>query len=128
MTTETRPSPGTGAGSNRMDQIINATVVPMANLIAWLASSGVLLVVFAVLWIAFGAAIVMNQGSLDATWAWLRDQNIVVQGLLWLLFLPVTIGLWVWETGWPLLLRVVLVGGLAAWTILMFLPKAAPKG
>jgi hypothetical protein len=111
-----------------MDQIVNATVVPLGNAIGWMASSGVLLLVFAGLWVAFGAAIVMNQGSIDATWAWLGNQNILIQAVLWLLFLPVTIGLWIWETSWPMLLRLILVGGLAFWTIMIFLPKAAPKG
>jgi hypothetical protein len=59
----------------------------------------------------------------EETW-----QHIVVQGLIWLLFLPATVGLWIWETGWPFLLRIVLVGGLAFWSILIFIPKAAPKG
>jgi hypothetical protein len=108
--------------------IVNVTVVPLGNLAGWLATSGAALVVFGALWIAFGAAIVWSQGSLDAVWAWLRDQHIVVQGLIWLVFLPVTVGLWIWETGWPMLVRVVLVAGLAGWTVLMFLPKAAPKG
>lgn len=131
MNIETRAPQGAKAGSGRMEQIItgiiNVTVIPMANLITWLVSSGVALVLFAVLWIAFGVAIVTNQGGLDAAWAWLRDQHIIVQGLAWLLFLPVTIGLWIWETGWPFLLRLVLVGGLAFWSILIFMPKAAPK-
>jgi hypothetical protein len=33
------------------------------------------------------------------------------------------IGLWVWETSWPMLLRLALVAGLAGWTLLIFLPK-----
>jgi hypothetical protein len=132
MTTEPRPATGTKPGSGRMEQIIttivNVTVVPVTNLIAWLVSSGVAVVLFAVIWIAFGAAIVFSQGSLDAVWTWLKDQHIVVQGLIWLLFLPATAGLWIWESGWPLLLRFILVGGLAFWSILIFIPKAAPKG
>jgi hypothetical protein len=114
-----------------MDQvitgIINVTVVPLANFVGWLATSGVALVIFAVLWVAFGAAIIWSQGSLDAAWAWLRDLPLLVQGLVWLLFLPVTVGLWIWESGWPMLVRLVLVAGLAGWSILIFLPKAAPK-
>ena len=107
--------------------IVNFTVVPVTNLIAWLVSSGAALVLFAVIWIAFGAAIVMSQGSLDSVWAWLKDQHIVVQGLIWLLFLPATVGLWIWETGWPFLLRIVLVGGLAFWSILIFIPRSTPE-
>jgi hypothetical protein len=108
--------------------IVNLTVVPLTNLIGWLVSSGAALVLFGVIWVAFGAAIVWSQGSLDAAWAWLKEQHIVVQGLIWLLFLPATAGLWIWETGWPFLVRFVLVGGLAFWSILIFIPRATPKG
>lgn len=80
-------------------------------------------VIFAILWAAFAYAIVASQGSLDATWAWLRDQHIVVQVLAWFLFLPVTAGLWVWQTGWPMLLRFVLIGGLAVVTLYVFFPR-----
>ena len=44
---------------------------------------------------------------------------------VWLLFLPVMIGLWIWETTWPLLVRLVLVIGIAGWNLLIFLPRAA---
>jgi hypothetical protein len=108
--------------------IVNVTVVPMANGIAWMASSGVLLVVFALLWSAFAVGIVWSQGSLDAAWTWLRDLPLLVQAVVWLLFLPVTIGLWVWEQGWPILVRLVLIVGLAGWSILMFIPRGAAKG
>ena len=45
--------------------------------------------------------------------------------MVWLLFLPVVGGLWVWETTWPLFLRLVIVLGLGAWNILVFLPQRA---
>lgn len=50
---------------------------------------------------------------------------MIVQGLASLLFLPVTLGLWIWETTWPVLLRLVLVAGVAGWNLLVFLPRAA---
>jgi hypothetical protein len=106
--------------------IVNATVVPIANVISWMASSGVLLLIFGALWLAFGAGIVASQGSLDAAWHWLRELPIIPQALLWLLFLPVTAGLWVWEQAWPLVLRLVVVLGLAGWNILVMIPSRTP--
>jgi hypothetical protein len=47
-----------------------------------------------------------------------------VQIVVWVLFLPVMVGLWVWETTWPLVLRLILVAGIAGWNLFMFLPKA----
>jgi hypothetical protein len=66
---------------------------------------------------------VVSQGSLDAIWAWLKDQHIVIQALVWLFFLPVTAGLWKWETGWPLAGRLVAIGGLALATLFVFFPR-----
>ena len=42
----------------------------------------------------------------------------------WVLFLPVMAGLWIWETGWPTLVRLLLVVGIAGWNLLVFLPRA----
>ena len=80
--------------------------------------------VFAILWIAFGAAIIFSQGSLDGAWQWLRSLPLVFQGVVGLLLLPVVIGLWVWETSWPLVARLVVVAGLAMWTAYMFFPRS----
>lgn len=83
--------------------------------------------VFGGLWVAFGAGIILSQGSVDAAWHWLGDLRLVLQAIVWLLFLPVTAGLWIWEQAWPFAIRLVLDAGLAGWSILMFLPKAAGK-
>lgn len=79
--------------------------------------------VYGALWVAFGAALLVAPARLDEVWAWLASQALPVQLLLWLLFLPVTTGLWVWETTWPLVVRGVVVLGLAGWTFYMFAPR-----
>ena len=104
--------------------LINVTVVPVTSFIAWAAENGVLFIIFLVLWVAFGVALVWSQGSLDEAWRWVGSQHIVIQAVLWVLFLPVMAGLWVWETTWPFLVRIVVVLGLAGWNLLVFLPKA----
>jgi len=106
-----------------MDQFFTALGTGVGNGIGWLAETGLLFLVFAVLWVGFGAAIVMSQGSLDAAWQWIRSLPILVQVVVWILFLPVVFGLWVWETTWPLVVRLVLVAGLAFWNLIVFLPK-----
>ena len=50
--------------------------------------------------------------------------NQVILALVWLLFLPVVVGLWAWETTWPLVLRLIVVAGLAGWSVMLFLPRA----
>ena len=105
--------------------LVDGIVIPVTNVIPTLVTSGILFVVFAVLWVGFAAGIVWNQDGLDAAWASIRDLPIVVQGVLWLLFLPVTAGLWVWETSWPVVLRLIVVVSLAGWSLMIFLPRSA---
>jgi hypothetical protein len=104
--------------------LVNVTVVPIANAIGWAAENGLLFLVFLALWIGFGAALIASQGTLDDAWAWIRTLPVIIQVLVWLLFLPVMAGLWIWETTWPFLLRIVLVAGVAGWNLLVFLPRA----
>lgn len=110
-----------------MEQVITALVdnivVPITNFIAFAVENGVAFVIFALLWIAFGVALVASQGSLDQAWQQVRSLPLIVQGLVWLLFLPVVIALWIWESTWPVVMRVVLVAGLAGWSLLIFIPK-----
>ena len=105
-----------------MEQIIDTLATGLGNAVGSLASSGLLFVLFAVIWLAFAAAVVWSQGSLDETWQRVRDLPLLVQAAAWLLLLPVMAGLWVWETTWPLVVRLLLVTGLAGWTLLIF-PK-----
>ncbi len=49
-----------------MEQIIETLASGMGNSIGFLAETGLLFVIFAVIWLAFGAALVFSQGSLDA--------------------------------------------------------------
>jgi hypothetical protein len=104
--------------------LINGIVVPVANAVPGLVSSGVAFFAFAALWFGFGLALITSQGSLDAAWQWIRDLPLIAQGVIWVLFLPVVAGLWIWETTWPLVLRLILVAGLAWWNLFMFLPRA----
>ena len=120
-----------GRRQGRVEQIItgiiNLTVVPLTDGIAFMATRGLLFAMFAILWVAFGAGLVWSQGSLDGVWHWIGSLPIVAQGIAWLLFLPVTAGLWIWESAWPLVVRLVLVGGLAWWNLLVMFPRAAQQ-
>jgi hypothetical protein len=107
-----------------MEQVIEAVASGFGNSIAWMAEHGVLFAIFALLWLAFGAALVLSQGSLDEAWRSIQGLPLIVQIFVWVLFLPVVAGLWIWETTWPLVLRLTLVIGVAGWNLLVFLPKA----
>ena len=108
-----------------IETIVDATVVPLANAVPMLVSSGVALLLFAALWGAFVFALVRDRTRLDEAWRRLRGLPLIVQALVWLLFLPVLVGLAVWRAGWPLAGRLVTIGGLAGWNLLIFLPQSA---
>jgi ABC-type amino acid transport system permease subunit len=110
---------------SRMDGLIEGTATGLGNGIGWLAEHGVLFVIFAVLWLVFAAGLIWSQGTVDQAWQTIRDLPLVVQIVVWVLFLPVMFGLWVWETSWPLVVRLILVIGAAGWNLLVFLPRAA---
>ena len=115
-----RSEPGAAATQSRferlIDGLVNGIVLPMVT-------KGVAFAIFAVLWIAFGVAMISSQGGLDAAWQWATSLPILVQAVVWLLFLPVMVGLWVWETSWPLAIRFAAVLALAGWSLLIFLPR-----
>jgi hypothetical protein len=79
--------------------------------------------IFAILWIAFGYALVASQGSLDRTYEWLRDLPLIAKAVVAFLTLPVVVGLWIWETSWPLLVRLPLVIAIGAGNLAIFFPR-----
>jgi hypothetical protein len=81
--------------------------------------------ILTILWLGFAAALIFNQALLDTVWQTFRGLPWILQGMLWLLVLPVTAGLWIWESSWPLGLRLVLVIGLGWVTIYTFFPRQA---
>jgi ABC-type amino acid transport system permease subunit len=106
-----------------MEQVIETLASGLGNGVGWLAEHGVLFGIFALIWVAFGAGLILSQGSLHEAWQAIRGLPLIVQAMVWLLFLPVMIGLWVWETTWPLVVRLVLVLGIAGWNLMVFLPR-----
>jgi hypothetical protein len=107
-----------------MEWLIETVASGTGNTIGFLAETGILFAIFAVMWAGFAVALIWSHGSLDAAWQWVRSLPLIIQGMVWLLFLPVMFGLWVWETTWPLVLRLVVVLGIAGWNLIVFLPRA----
>lgn len=111
-------------GKSPMEQLIETVATGLGSSVGWLADHGVLFGVFALIWVAFGIGLVVSQGSIDQAWHTIRGLPLLVQLVAWLLFLPVMAGLWIWETSWPLVVRLALVLSIAGWNLLVFLPKA----
>ena len=79
--------------------------------------------VFTLLWLAFAVALFFKREMLENIWRSIRGLPLLVQFLIWMLFLPVVLGLWIWQSSWPLWLRLVLVAGLAWWNVYVFFPR-----
>jgi hypothetical protein len=131
MTTESVHHPDRAVGvdsrerKSAMERVIETLASFVGNGVGWMAESGILFAIFAVAWVAFGAGLVLSQGSVDQAWAYVQALPLPVQLIVWLLFLPVMIGLWVWESTWPILVRLPVVIALGLWNLWMFLPRAA---
>src|SRR5512141_1972241 len=79
--------------------------------------------VLTLLWLAFAAALLFNRDLLDTAWQSFRSWPVIIQLVAGLLVLPVVFGLWIWETSWPLLLRLILVAALSWVTVYTFFPR-----
>jgi len=112
-----------GMLTGTIDLVVGRVIVPVTSVIPFLVRTGLLLAGFAALWLAFLAAMVMQPATLADTWQALGALPLPLQALAWLLFLPLTAGLWVWATDWPLIVRVVVVLGIAGWNVLVLIPR-----
>lgn len=80
-------------------------------------------VLFVVLWMCFAAALVRRRAELDEFWRAFRRRGLVVQAVVWLLFLPLAAALFIWERRWQVGVRLVLVLAIAAVNLFMFFPR-----
>jgi hypothetical protein len=72
---------------------------------------------FVVLWVGFAIALRGDHAILDTTWDWLRGLPGPIQIVTWVVFLPIAVGLWIWESTWPPLVGILLACGMIAWTL-----------
>jgi hypothetical protein len=76
------------------------------------------IVIFAILWVGFTIALVVNREWLDLLWNWVRALPSVAEIIIWLLFLPIMVALWIWESSWPALVHLLAFAGIVVWTLL----------
>ncbi len=109
-----------------MDRLVRWVILPVTSVIPFLVRTGLLFAGFALLWAGFLLAMAVDPSILDSVRRSLESLPFLVQAVAWLLFLPLTAGLWVWGTDWAPIVRVVLVVGIAGWNLLVFLPRREP--
>jgi len=76
------------------------------------------IVTFTILWVGFAIALVVNREWLDLLWNWGRALPSVAEIIVWVFFLPIMVGLWIWESSWPALVRLLAFSGIVGWTLL----------
>ena len=76
------------------------------------------IVIFAILWVGFAIALVVNREWLDLLLNWVQALPFVMKIIVWVLFLPITVGLWIWESSWPAPVSLLVFSGIVVWTLL----------
>ena len=59
--------------------------------------------IFLMLWVGLIFALVVNRQWLDELWDWVQAMPTVPRVIVWVIFLPILVGLWIWDSSWPLL-------------------------
>ena len=74
-------------------------------------------VIFAILWVGFAIALVVNREWLDTLWNWVQALPTVAEVIVWVLFLPIMVGLWAWGSPWSEIVRLLVFAGIVLWTL-----------
>ena len=74
--------------------------------------------IFVVLWVGFIIALIVNREWLGELWVWVGALPTVLRIIVWVLILPIMVGLWIWESDWSTFGRVVGLAGIVGWTLL----------
>lgn len=106
-----------------VDRLVRWIVIPVTGLIPILVRTGAMFLLFAALWALFLGALVVDPAALTSASRTVAELPLVGQAVAWLLFLPLLGGLWIWSTDWPAFVRVGLIIALAAWNLLVFIPR-----
>jgi hypothetical protein len=72
---------------------------------------------FAMLWVGFIIALVVNREWLNLLWSWVGTLPVLAEIIVWVFFLPIMVGLWIWESSWSALVRLVAFAGIVVWTL-----------
>jgi hypothetical protein len=76
------------------------------------------IVIFMALWAGFAVALILDPQWLGLAWDSVGTLPSAVRVLVWVAFLPVMMTLWVWESSWPPIWRLLGFAGVVGWTFL----------
>ena len=73
---------------------------------------------FAILWVGFAIALIVNPEWLDVLWNWVQSLPSLPKILAWVFSTPILAALWIWESSWTAIVRLLAFAGIFGWTIL----------
>jgi hypothetical protein len=76
------------------------------------------LLTFAILWVGLASLLIVNPEWLDLLWNWVQALPSVVKIIIWVFITPIMAALWVWESSWTTIVRLLAFAGIVGWTIL----------
>jgi hypothetical protein len=74
-------------------------------------------IVLAIAWAGLAIALTVDPGLPESAWTWLTGTPVAAQVVLWILFLPITVGLWIWTSDVPAVIPLAYGAGLVLWTL-----------
>jgi hypothetical protein len=72
--------------------------------------------IFAMLWIVFATALIVNREWMVLLWNWVGELPLILKLIVWVVFLPIMVGIWIWESTWPDIVRWLGFAGIVLWT------------
>ena len=74
--------------------------------------------VFAALWIGLIVTLAANRQLPDMLWDWVQALPLVPRIIMWVLLLPILVGVWIWQSSWPTFGRLLGLAGIIGWNLL----------
>jgi hypothetical protein len=74
--------------------------------------------IFALLWVGFFVALIVNREWLEIAWTWVQSLPMILRIPAWVFLTPVMVLLWVWQSSWPVLWKAAGFAGLIGWTLI----------
>jgi hypothetical protein len=73
-------------------------------------------------WLGLAYLSFFTPGGFSGAWQFVRNLSGLIQVLIWVIFLPLMIIMWVYYFGWALWLRLVVIAGIIVATYLISIP------
>ena len=73
---------------------------------------------FVILWVGFAIALIGNPEWLDLIWNCVQALPSVLKIFAWVFITPIMAALWIWESSWSTIVRLLAFTGIVGWTTL----------